>query len=93
MSDEPEQSPPAPERPWGERMMDWAREKVGADAAPIGTGETASSDAPAPEARQPDDALAPIDFPRDKREFDDFPLHKALGLTLEEVHALSLIHI
>lgn len=27
----------------------------------------------------------PVDFPRDKREFDAFPLHKTLGLTLEEV--------
>lgn len=27
----------------------------------------------------------PVDFPRDKREFDEFPLHKTLGLTLEEV--------
>lgn len=69
--------------------MDWAREKVGADAAPVEPAETAASEAPGPEARQPDDALAPIDFARDKREFDDFPLHKALGLTLEEVRAGS----
>ncbi|MCC7365812.1 MAG: PaaI family thioesterase [Dehalococcoidia bacterium] len=27
----------------------------------------------------------PVDFPRDKREFDGFPLHRALGLTLEEL--------
>ena len=27
----------------------------------------------------------PIDFERDKRDFDEFPLHKTLGLTLEEL--------
>lgn len=27
----------------------------------------------------------PVDFPRDKREFEEFPLHRTLGLTLEEL--------
>jgi uncharacterized protein (TIGR00369 family) len=34
------------------------------------------------------DARAPeraVDLPREKRDFDEFPLHKTLGLTLEEM--------
>ncbi|MEP6872128.1 MAG: PaaI family thioesterase [Anaerolineaceae bacterium] len=85
MSDESEQQPGEPERPWGERMMDWAKEKVG--------GETIAAEGPGPSESissggglEPlEDALAPIDFPKDKREFDESPLHTVLGLTLAEL--------
>lgn len=85
MSDEPEQKAAEPERPWGERMMDWAKEKVGGEATTakdLGPPEdTASYEG----LNQTEDALAPIDFPTDKREFDEFPLHALLGLTLQEL--------
>lgn len=66
-------------------MMDWAKEKVGAEAvAGEVAGPSESIAGPGgPEER--DDALAPIDFPKDKREFDEFPLHTVLGLALEEL--------
>ncbi|MEO6398841.1 MAG: PaaI family thioesterase [Tepidiformaceae bacterium] len=56
-------------------MLDWAREKVGAEGAGSATLPGVQSEA----------ARSSIDFPRDKREFDEFPLHEALGLTLVEL--------
>ena len=65
--------------------MDWAKEKVG--------GETIAAEVPGPSQsvssgggpEQPEDWLPPIDFLKDKREFDEFPLHTVLGLALEEL--------
>lgn len=65
-------------------MMDWAKEKVGAEP-PL--AQTPQMEAATPGLTQPEDALSPIDFPKDKREFDEFPLHKVLGLTLEDLRA------
>jgi len=85
VSDQPEQQAAEPERPWGERMMDWAKEKVGGDATTANDASPPEDSAGREGLNQPADALAPIDFARDKREFDDFPLHAVLGLTLEEL--------
>ncbi|MEP7215336.1 MAG: PaaI family thioesterase [Anaerolineaceae bacterium] len=85
MSNESEQPPGAPERPWGERMMDWAKEKVAAEPIVGETGAASGVLTSQEEPETPEDALPPIDFAKDKREFDEFPLHAVLGLTLQEL--------
>lgn len=84
---DPEPPVPPEERPWEDRMMDWAREAIAAQPPAAVAGEEDAAGTAAPGDGQPHDALSPIDFARDKREFDEFPLHSLLGLTLEELRA------
>lgn len=86
VSAQPEPVDGALDRSWDERMMDWAKEKVG-EAPFVPQPVELPNTTPVSETRQPDDALAPIDFPKDKREFDEFPLHNVLGMTLEALRA------
>lgn len=85
MSNEPEQQSVAPERPWEERMMDWAKEKAGAETVVPEVPSPSQNSSSHGEPEQPEDALSPIDFLKDKREFDEFPLHAVLGLALQEL--------
>ena len=61
--------------------MDWAKEKL--DSEPTAPNPSPPTGPQTGGAEQPLDARSPIDFERDKREFEEFPLHSALGLTLE----------
>ncbi len=68
--------------------MDWAKEKVEAEP-PIKLAATVHPELQTPSPEQPADARSPIDVAKDKREFEEFPLHRVLGLTLEELQAGS----